>query len=97
MLSILGWTMAGSASAAVFSVNSVTDGVDTTPGDGICATAAGTCSLRAAIQESNALMGPDTISLPPGTYALTLAGLAENRAASGDLDITDDLAINGTD
>lgn len=37
-------------------------GSDTNPGDGTCSTAAGTCTLRAALEESNALKaGPDEV------------------------------------
>lgn len=43
------------ASAAVLTVNSTSDDPDVTPGDGVCATALGSCTLRAAIMESNAL------------------------------------------
>jgi hypothetical protein len=39
--------------------------------------------------------GPDTIALPPGTYALDLAGPNEDAAATGDLDITDELILVG--
>ncbi len=83
------------AEAATFTVNSTADEVDTNPGDGICATAAGTCTLRAAIHEANALLGADTINLPAGTYTLTIAGTSEDAAATGDLDITDDLTLIG--
>lgn len=39
---------------------------DAKPGDGVCATAAGTCTLRAAIEESNALnLGPGEILITP--------------------------------
>ena len=41
-------------------VNSTKDVVDATPGNGICATAAGKCTLRAAVQEANAHAGADT-------------------------------------
>ena len=81
--------------AATFTVNSTIDAVDVVPGDGVCATGAGTCTLRAAIQETNALAGPDTINLPAGTYTLTIPGPGENLSATGDLDITDDLTVNG--
>lgn len=74
--------------AATFPVTSIADAVDAAPGDGTCATSAGVCTLRAAIQEANALAGADTINLPAGTYTLTLAGKNENAAASGDLDVT---------
>src|SRR4051794_31694706 len=43
---------------------------DDSPGDGNCADINGRCTLRAAIQETNALAGPDTITLPAGTYTL---------------------------
>ena len=39
---------------ATFTVNSTADAVDATLGDGICATATGICTLRAAVQEANA-------------------------------------------
>ena len=78
-----------------FLVNSNLDTVDTTPGDGVCADAAGNCTLRAAIQETNALPGADTITLPADTYTLSIPGIDEDAAESGDLDITDDLTING--
>ena len=83
------------ARAATFEVDTETDSTDANPGDGVCADAAGHCSLRAAIIESNALSGVDTIALPGGTLALTLAGTDENAAMTGDLDVTDDLSIEG--
>lgn len=80
-----------------FIVNSTLDQVDATPGDGVCETAAGNgiCTLRAAVQESNALIDADRISVPAGVYVLTLSGANEDLAASGDLDITDDVTIAG--
>src|SRR5262245_23655024 len=54
------------AYAASFTVNSPADAVDAIPGNGACASAAGDCTLRAAIQEANALPGADTITLPSG-------------------------------
>jgi CSLREA domain-containing protein len=45
-------------------------------------------SLREAIIQANALAGDDTISLPTGTYHLTLTGAGEEAAATGDLDIS---------
>jgi CSLREA domain-containing protein len=64
----------------------------------------GDCSLREAITAANtdaatdtcvAGSGADTITLPAGTYILTIAGTGENAAATGDLDITDDVTIVG--
>ena len=57
-----------SAHAATFTVNSTGDQTDVTPGNGVCATAGGQCTLRAAIVEANNLMGADTINVPAGTY-----------------------------
>ena len=72
-----------------FVVNSSVDGVDANPGDLVCATGGGACTLRAAIQEANAHSGADRIVLPAGTFPLSIAGINENAAATGDLDITD--------
>jgi CSLREA domain-containing protein len=80
---------------ATFTVNSLTDAVDAAPGDGVCATREDLCTLRAAIQEANALSGKDIIVMPAGTYVLTIPGGGEDAAASGDLDILDDLELRG--
>ncbi len=76
-----------------FVVNSSVDLVDSAPGDGRCQTARGTCTLRAAVMESNALPGASTVRLPAGTYILTLAGSGAD--AQGDLDVRDDLQLLG--
>jgi CSLREA domain-containing protein len=78
-----------------FTVNSTVDAIDVNPGDGLCATATAVCSLRAAIQETNARAGDDTITLPAGVYTLTIAGAGEEAAAAGDLEITSNLTIQG--
>lgn len=80
---------------ATFTVNSTVDAADANPGDGVCATEEGLCTLRAAIQETNALPGADTIEAPAGTYLLTIPGKFENESATGDLDVVDDLTIIG--
>src|SRR5262249_2420941 len=65
-------------------------------GDGSCATADGSCTLRAAVQEANARAGADSIELPAGVYTLaSTTAPAEDAGASGDLDVTDDVAIVG--
>src|SRR6185295_14542127 len=51
-----------SAASATLTVNSTGDLPDVSPGNGICADSGGNCTLRAAIQESNALAGADTIN-----------------------------------
>ena len=83
------------ASAATFRVNDTADAVDATPGDGVCATAGATCTLRAAIQEANALAGDDRVRVPAGTYDLAIAGAFEDAGATGDLDVTGRLRIVG--
>src|SRR5215216_3994782 len=50
-----------------FVVNSNTDEPDANLGDGVCATAANQCTLRAAIQEANATPGTDTINFNLGS------------------------------
>ena len=83
--------------AVTFTVTRTDDQLDSSPGDGLCsALNGGGCSLRAAVQEANALSGADGIYLPPGTYSLTLAGAGEDFAASGDLDITSGITLLGT-
>jgi CSLREA domain-containing protein len=85
-----------STAVAGFTVNSVLDEPDASPTDNLCVSApSGLCTLRAAIQQSNALLGLQTITLPAGAYLLTLPG-PEDAGASGDLDITDALTINGS-
>ncbi len=72
------------------------DVVDANVGDGTCATADGVCTLRAAVQESNALAGPDGIvGLANQTTDLAISGAEENLAATGDLDITGDTTLVG--
>jgi len=86
---------AAPAHGASFTVNATYDAVDASPGDGVCADAKGACTLRAAVMETNALPGADEISLPAGTYVLSIPGAGEDASATGDLDVTDDLTING--
>ncbi len=85
------------AGAATFVIDALEDVGDAAPGDGVCAStlAGGPCTLRAAVQEANALPGADTILIPAFPVKLTLAG-ADDTAALGDLDLTDDVRIEGT-
>ncbi len=88
-------TIATPVHAATFVVGTTADAVDMDPGNGVCATAAATCSLRAAMQEANALAGPDVVELPAGIYDLLATGPREDASAAGDLDVTGDLTILG--
>jgi CSLREA domain-containing protein len=77
-------------------VTTTADTRDATIGDGICADAIGDCSLRAAIQEANAIGGRAVIELQAGaTYLLSVGFAGENLAAGGDLDVTADLHLRG--
>ncbi|MFH2010388.1 MAG: choice-of-anchor Q domain-containing protein [bacterium] len=62
------------------------------------------CSLREAIEAANtdsafggctAGSGDDVISVPAGTYALTLAGAGEDANATGDLDLSSNIELQG--
>jgi CSLREA domain-containing protein len=85
------------AANTTFTVNSTADVADKKPGDGKCETKKGNgvCTLRAAIQETNALGGKHTVTLPAGTFALLLNIPDEDNAASGDLDIKSNLTLKG--
>ncbi|MDQ6972576.1 MAG: carboxypeptidase regulatory-like domain-containing protein, partial [Mariprofundaceae bacterium] len=94
--STYGYSAISKVNVVKFLVNTTTDGVDANIGDGACADANSSCSLRAAVQETNALTGADSIGLAAGIYTLTLTGPGENLSASGDLDIRDGLSIIGS-
>jgi CSLREA domain-containing protein len=96
LVALLAALAAAPASAALFTVNSEADVPDDDVGDGICHAELGlpgVCTLRAAVQEANALAGADTISLTAGQhYTLTRAG-QDDTALNGDLDITGNTSI----
>src|SRR6188472_3443873 len=82
------------AYAATITVTSTADEFGTPAG----------CSLREAIQAANADAafggcpagsGDDTITVPAGTYILTLVGANDDLNQSGDLDIRSNITING--
>lgn len=75
---------APSALAATFTVNSTADDPDASPGNGVCQTSGGVCTLRAAIQEANALAGPHTIqfNIPTASPGYDAAGYWRIRPAS---------------
>ncbi|MGH2934953.1 MAG: choice-of-anchor Q domain-containing protein [Gaiellaceae bacterium] len=72
------------ANGVAFAVDTTADAHDVAPGDGVCATSGGDCSLRAAIEEADALSGTDSISVPAGTYVLDAGGGTELQIASPD-------------
>ena len=82
------------AAATTFTVDTTVWANDANPGDGVCDTGAGACSLKAALRESNALPGEDRIefNIPgPAPHVITLSGNpAENPI------ITDPVVIDAT-
>jgi CSLREA domain-containing protein len=95
LLALLSALLAGPAEARYFYVNDTLDTVDAAIGNCVCADGAGKCTLRAAIQEANACAGADVVVLAARVYYLTIPGIAEEAAATGDLDIEDPLSVVG--
>ena len=95
---LLGGGVPAWAAVKTYNVNSTADRANSTSSSTVCATAGSNpvCTLRAAIQASNANQNQtDTIVLPAGVYRLTIPGRNENAAATGDLDIMDAVNITG--
>ncbi|MEA2480016.1 MAG: hypothetical protein QOJ07_1938 [Thermoleophilaceae bacterium] len=98
---LLAFAAATPAAAVTFTVNSTSDAADINPNDGTCNSSSFStvCTLRAAIQTAN-LNGnggvTDQIVVPAGTYSLTVLNSSpEDAAATGDLDITAPVSIQG--
>ena len=72
---------------SAFVVNNLADSHDALLGDGIAADADGFTTLRAALEEANASIGAETITLPAGVVALS--------AANGPLAVTENVTIFG--
>jgi CSLREA domain-containing protein len=82
MLALVWLTVAADAAAATFVVNNTADANDAAPGNGVCAAADGSCTLRAAVQEANALKGEHAITLPSGTYSVPMNELSVTDATT---------------
>jgi fibronectin-binding autotransporter adhesin len=77
-------------------VDDAGDAPDALPGDGVCDAGAGTCTLRAAIDEANAADGPVVVTIAEGIDpVLSIEGGGEDDNATGDLDVRADLTIVG--
>ena len=95
-LCLLVLTLAVSSSAATFTVNTANDGNDNNAGNGTCASGIPpftVCTLRAAVQEANALAGDDTINFAPSlaNQTITLSSLL-----ASDIDIHSNITIDAT-
>jgi hypothetical protein len=55
----------------------------------------GDCSLREALISASNNPGPDSITLPAGTYTLSIPGAEEGAGATGDLNVNDALTLAG--
>jgi uncharacterized repeat protein (TIGR01451 family) len=82
MLLFLPWLDLAEAATPLI-VNSTLDQADSAVGNGICASAAGHCTLRAAVQEGQA--SNRAVSVPEGLYELSL----------GHLTVTQNLTLTG--
>jgi hypothetical protein len=80
---------------ATFNVDSNGDRLDADPTDNVCATAAGKCTLRAAIGQANETAGNPTINVPAGTYKLKRPPAVIESNEEGDLQVDVQMAIDG--
>ncbi|NET44443.1 Ig-like domain-containing protein, partial [Okeania sp. SIO2B3] len=81
-----------------FTVNNIGDVGDLNPGNGIVDTALGNgvVTLRAAIQEANALAGDNTINFDPNLSGqIILSNTDSEFDGNADLDITSNIIIDG--
>ncbi len=88
----------GAPTAPTFTVDSTLDAVDANPGDGMCATSGGLCTLRAAIMEANHTPGGGaTINIPGSinAYLLAIPPSGADDETTGDLSINADMTIVG--
>ena len=90
--------------APVFTVDDASDAPDSAVGDGVCATAQGTCTLRAAVQEADSTpgaevvlpkgLGPFKLTIPSGAEGDSTSGVKVDGAA-GDLDVSGSVTVIG--
>ncbi|MET0384935.1 MAG: right-handed parallel beta-helix repeat-containing protein [Polyangiales bacterium] len=88
------WLYSAPASAAVHVVTDTADAPDARPGDGVCAARSGRCTLRAAVEETNATRDYDYIYVSTGHYvlergALVIAGRVELAGRAAEYTIID--------
>lgn len=96
LVAVAGLGFAPSAfGGTTFEVDSTRDGIDADPTDGVCATARGKCTLRAAIGQANETAGNPTIKIARGTYKLKRPPAATESNEEGDLQIDVQMTIDG--
>ncbi len=85
------------AKAATFVVTSTADTSDLNPGDATCEiSVGGLCTLRAAIEESNALAGIDVIQIGAGTYNLGSVLPVTTVISIAPVNVSDVVVITGS-
>ncbi|MDJ0865751.1 MAG: choice-of-anchor Q domain-containing protein [Myxococcota bacterium] len=100
MVGVAGLTLSGPAAGINFVVPFPQDLPDVIPGNGVCDVVGisypsppapppttVTCTLRAAIMESNASAGSDLITLASAWFSIRIVGAGEDEGATGDLDL----------
>ncbi len=92
---------ATSSRASLFVVDDAGDASDALPGDGVCGTGTASCTLRAAIEESNASPGVDSIQFALGAGnpiiapASPLPAISEAVALDGSTGGATRVVLNG--
>lgn len=97
-LPLLATSIYAATNVTTYTVNSTADKPDANIYDNVCQTSSATpeCTLRAAVMQANQHAGTETININQGTYNLTGSPDGDNpNAATGDLDITADVTIQG--
>jgi predicted outer membrane repeat protein len=84
------FVFSAAAFGAAFVVNNNGDTTDANSTDNLCSDVSGNCTLRAAIEQANALAGDDTITFD---FAALLTTITLMR---GQLEITSNITITGT-
>ncbi|MDN5938713.1 MAG: hypothetical protein L0H83_08615, partial [Salinisphaera sp.] len=89
MLLVGGMLFSATAQAVLFTVNDAGDAGDFAAGNAVCETGAGTgvCTLRAAVEEANALAGADDIVIAAGVNPLI--------ASTTQITVTSELTLSG--
>lgn len=70
-----------------YAVNSTADAPDSNPGNGVCQSTLGGCTLRAALMEAGAQNTPIIITIPEGVFNVNIPGEDDDLGVTGDLDI----------
>lgn len=95
LIGMLATVLSVNAAAETFTVNTLIDDSDSNdlnPGDGLCRTFDGDCSMRAAIQEANALSGADAIEFSVAGTIMLDGGLGVFPTITGTLRIRGETA-----